>query len=78
MKKETRHFYFIIGVIFIVMGIFSIIYGYIIPTQLFTRNDLPSWIFIITGVLLIVVGAILSILLRKQWNIKEMQAEGGV
>jgi drug/metabolite transporter superfamily protein YnfA len=78
MKKETSHFYFIIGVIFIVMGIFSIIYGYIIPTQIFTRNDLPSMIFIIAGVILIIMGVILTILLRKQWKIHQMQAEGGI
>jgi uncharacterized membrane protein len=70
MKKETRHFYFIIGIIFIVMGLASFTYGHIIPT-VFPRNTLPSLIFLVAGIIFIVVGIILALVLWKQWSIQE-------
>jgi len=76
MEKEKQHFYFIIGIMFILMGIFSLFWGVIIPT-LFTRNDLPQLIFYILGIVLIILGSIISILLRKGWNIEEMEINKG-
>jgi uncharacterized membrane protein len=78
MKKETRHFYFIIGIIFIVMGLASFTYGHIIPT-VFPRNTLPSLIFLVTGIIFIVIGVILVLVLRKQWRLQEnILTEGGL
>ena len=70
MKKESIHFYFVVGIILIIMGIFSLVYGFIIPTTFFTINEFPSLIFKISGIVFIVFGLGLMITMRKKKEIK--------
>ncbi len=65
MKKETHHFYVIVGIMMMIMGGFSFVYGSIIPTTFFTINEIPSLIFRVSGVIFIVIGVGLLLYLRK-------------
>jgi hypothetical protein len=55
MENEKRQFYLIIGITLIVLGLFSFIYGYIIPTK-----NLPM-----------VIGITILMFIRKKSTIYE-------
>ena len=73
MKKETKHFYFVVGLIFMIMGGFSLVYSAIIPTTFFTVNEIPSLIFRITGIIFIIIGLSLTIVMRKKTLVKKIK-----
>jgi hypothetical protein len=66
VKKETRHFYFIIGIILLIMGGFSFVYGSLIPTKFFTINEIPSLFFQVLGVVFFISGIGLLLYLRTK------------
>ncbi len=77
MKKEAIHFYIIVGTILIIMGIFSLIYGFIIPTRYLPMNEFPSLLFKGVGIVFIAVGLILIIFLRKREIFQNVEIPNG-
>lgn len=65
MEREKIHFYIIVGVIFIITGIVSIVYSAIIPVRNYQYNAFAELIFLISGIVLI-IGGIFLILMRKR------------
>ena len=74
MKKEIIYSYTIIGMILIITGIFSFVYGYIIPTENFPINNLPNLFYRILGIIFIIFGLILVTFLKKREMQKKMIA----
>ncbi len=75
MKQEVIHFSLIVGTILLIMGAFSLIYGFIIPTQSFPMNDPPSILFKTMGVFFIIVGLLLVFFLRKRQTFQTIETE---
>lgn len=65
MIFEKINFYSIISFALIFMGIFSIIYGYIIPTKFNQLNSTIGLGFEIVGILFIIISIILFVLTKK-------------
>jgi len=65
MIIDRINFYTIISLALIFMGIISIIYGYIIPTEFIQINKLISSSFELIGALFIIAGIVLFALLKK-------------
>jgi membrane protein implicated in regulation of membrane protease activity len=66
MENEKRRFYLIIGIILLFLGLFSFMYGSIIPTKYLPMNDLPSLIFKLSGVIFLIIGIIILVFMRKK------------
>jgi uncharacterized membrane protein HdeD (DUF308 family) len=62
MNEEKKHFYFLSGIILIIVGLVSLTYSYIIPTTAYPYNAPASLTFMILGILFIIIGIILIIL----------------
>ena len=68
-KNYKTHLHYILGITFIISGILSLIYGFIIPTQGLPKNVIVSLAFEIIGIVLIIIALILFFLyFKKDYN----------
>jgi hypothetical protein len=65
MVLEKVNFYVILGIIFIFMGITSIIYGYVIPSEFYPLNKTIGLGFEIIGIIFIIIGLILVYITKR-------------
>ncbi len=65
MNHEKIHLYFLSGIVCIIVGIVSLIYSYVIPTASFPYNVPSSLTFTIIGIVLIIIGIVLSVFRKK-------------
>jgi hypothetical protein len=65
MAFEKINIYSIITIIFIFIGIVSLVWGYIIPTAI-PINKWVSYGFEITGIIFFIIAAVLFIFIRKK------------
>ena len=76
MEQEKIHFYINTGIILIILGIVSMIYSTIIPVIKYPYNAFAGWIFLIGGIVLIIVGILLILTMRRRFFSQKIGREG--
>ncbi len=73
MNNEPIHISLTLGIILSIVGGVSLLYGFMIPVTYLPMNNLPSMIFKIAGIVLLLIGLIMTFVQLKRKTSRKIQ-----